>query len=480
MRILIASSEIHPYSKTGGLGDMVGALAKALAKDGHRVGVVTPLYRGVRQKFPGLQKLDWLMDLPFGDERIQGEVWFLELNPRLTIYFIDKPEFFDRAGLYMETGWGYTDNAERFTFFSKAVVQLARYLPWQPEVVHLHDWQVGLVPAMIRDQQENAGWVNPPRTLFTIHNLAYQGLFAKPLFGLANLPPGYFSPAGLEFFGGFNCMKAGIIFSDIITTVSPRYAREITTEAFGCGLDGILRQRQDRLVGILNGVDYDEWNTEKNPFLPHAYSVKNLAGKTADKQALQKEMGLPENPAVPLFGNISRLVDQKGTDLLLGGLEEMLPGEMQFVFLGSGDPLLEAACRKLTARFPGKVALKIGFDQPLSHRIEAGCDFYLMPSKFEPCGLNQMYSLRYGTVPVVRRTGGLDDSVVDFQENPGKANGIKFEEYSSRALARAIRKSLAIYHEPPLYRKFRQNGMRADFSWERTAKIYTRLYAQEA
>lgn len=476
MRILLASSEIHPYSKTGGLADMVGALGKALARQGHQVGLVTPLYRGVREKFPDLQQLDWWLEVAWGEGRQGGAVYFRQPEKNLTIYFIDRPDFFDRGGIYTEQGQGYLDNPERYLFFSKAVVHLANYLPWQPQVLHLHDWQTALAAPLVHHQRQQAAPVNLPRTLLTIHNLAYQGICEARVFALTNLPPGYWLPEGCEFFGACNFLKGGIEFADLLTTVSPRYAREITTEAFGCQLDGVLRRRAGDLVGILNGVDYEEWNTERNPWLRHPYSWRNLAGKALNKQELQREMGLPETPQAPLYGNISRLVDQKGTDLLLGALEEMLATGIQFVFLGSGDPLLEAACRRLAARFPAQVAVRIGFDQPLSHRIEAGCDFYLMPSRFEPCGLNQMYSLRYGAVPIVRRTGGLDDSVVDYSDDPRRANGIKFQEYTSRALARAMRKSLALYQEPALLRRYRIHGMKADFSWDRTAGQYTALY----
>jgi len=478
MRILLASSEIHPYSKTGGLADMVGALGKALARQGHHIGLVTPLYRGVGALHGGLQTFDWWLEVPWGAARQQGRVLFLQPEPNLAVYFIDRPDYFDRAGIYLEGGAGYADNDLRYLFFSKAVWHLAAYLPWQPQVVHLHDWQTALAAPMLHHWRHHVAAAHQPRTLLTIHNLAYQGVFGASLFALANLPPAYWWPNGCEFYGACNCLKGGIEFADTLTTVSPRYAREITTEAFGCQLDGVLRRRAHQLTGILNGVDYDEWNTTHNPHLPHPFSWRDLAGKAANKLALQREMGLPERPDVPLFGNISRLVDQKGTDLLLGALEEMLSGDLQFVFLGSGEPVLEAACRKLAARYPARVAVKIGFDQPLSHRIEAGCDFYLMPSRFEPCGLNQMYSLRYGTVPIVRRTGGLDDSVVDYLDDPRRANGIKFQEYSSRALARAMRKALALYHEPPLLRRYRINGMKADFSWDRTALEYTALYQQ--
>jgi starch synthase len=280
----------------------------------------------------------------------------------------------------------------------------------------------------------------------------------------------------VEFYTYMNCLKAGIAFADQITTVSPRYAREITTPEFGCGLDGLLRQRHRVLHGILNGVDYDEWNTAHNPFIKHPYTPEDLEGKTSGKLELQAELGLPPDKSIPLFGNIGRLVEQKGVDIQLGALEEMLGTDMQFVLLGSGAEPFENAYRKLALRYPSKVAVRIGYDQGLSHRIEAGCDFFLMPSRFEPCGLNQMYSLRYGTVPVVRITGGLDDSVLDVSEDLEKADGIKFAEYSSRALARSIRKALALYSAPELMRHYQLNGMTADFSWEQTAKKYVEAY----
>jgi starch synthase len=352
-------------------------------------------------------------------------------------------------------------------------VNLARHLPSRPDIIHLHDWQAGLVPLLMQHEKLVAGWGNMPSTCLTIHNLAYQGTFPAADYSLTNLPMDYFNPNGVEFYGQLNCLKAGIVYADLITTVSPRYAREITTPEYGCGLDGLLRNRRDALVGILNGVDYDEWNTEHNSFLKHPYSVENLSGKAADKLELQKELGLPADETVPLFGTVSRLADQKGVDIQFGALEEMLGANMQFVLLGSGSPVFEQAYRDLAKRYPAKVAVRIGFNHGLSHRIEAGCDFFLMPSRFEPCGLNQMYSLRYGTIPIVRITGGLDDSVVDISEDADHANGIKFSEYSTRALAKAIRKALTLYHEPELLNQYRSSAMTADFSWERTAKQYT-------
>jgi starch synthase len=476
MRLLLASSEVHPYSKSGGLADMVAALAKALGRAGHQVGLVTPLYRGIRERFPKIQWFDYQIDLPLAADRAQAEVWTIQPSEGVTVYFIHRPEFYDRPGLYSEGGWDYPDNAQRFVFFSKCVAHLARYLPWQPELVHVHDWQIGLVPLFLLHQRSHEGWAHPPRTCLTIHNLAYQGSFPRTQYAYTNLLPDYFNPDGVEFWGQMNCLKAGISYADLLTTVSPRYAREITTVEFGCGLDPALRARQDSLVGILNGVDYDEWNTTANPHLKFAYSADDLTGKAANKCELQKELGLPVNGALPLFGSITRLADQKGVDIQIGALEEMLSADMQFVLLGSGSQEFERAYLSLASRYPRKVAVRLGYDQALSHRIEAGCDFFLMPSRFEPCGLNQMYSQRYGTIPIVRVTGGLDDTIIDVTEDERKADGIKFREYSVRALAKAIRKSLVLYQTPKLLAHMRGNAMRADFSWSRTGSEYVRAY----
>ncbi len=479
MKILLASSEVYPFSKTGGLADMVGALGRALVNAGHEAVIVTPLYRGIREKHPAMRRVDWHFDLPLGLHNSTAELWELTRAGEAKIYFIDHPGYFNRAGIYLENNISYADNAERYIFFSKCVTHLARYLPWRAEVVHIHDWQVALVPAMIL-QQKNEGWGNPPATCLTIHNLAYQGVFPPEAFALTNLSGDFFAPDGVgaEYHGLLNCLKGGIVYADSITTVSPRYAREITTEELGCGLDGVLRENASKLTGILNGVDYNEWNTTKNSHLFKSYTVARMAGKQINKLELQRQVALPVDEKIPLFGTISRLAEQKGVDIQLGALEEMLNSNIQFVQLGSGSPEYERGYRDLAARFPGKVAAQFGYDENLSHRIEAGCDFFLMPSRFEPCGLNQMYSLRYGTIPVVRATGGLDDSVIDYGQSATTANGVKFFEYSSRALAKAIRKALAIYAEPKLFRQFRRNAMKADFSWDKTVGEYIKIYSQ--
>ena len=455
MNILHASSEVFPYSKTGGLADATAALARAQAAAGHTVTLVTPLYRSIRDAFPGLE--------PLGQAEPPARVWRLEPEPNLTVLFVDQPEWFDRDRLY-----GHADDAERFIFFSKCVSRLAK----RTEIVHAHDWQSGLVMPLLTDV--------PVGKVFTIHNAAYQGRFPADKFELTGLPESFFDWRQLEFHGDVSFLKGGIVCADLVTTVSPRYARELLTEEYGCGLKGVFQSRGDALVGVLNGVDYTEWNTTDNPHLAAAYSGDSPGGKAANKRALQRELGLPELADVPLLGNISRFTDQKGIDILLGALEELLGGGVvfQFVGLGSGDPLLEQAMSGLAKRHPDRVAVQIGYDTGLAHRIEAGSDFYVMPSRFEPCGLNQLYSLRYGSVPVVRATGGLDDSVIDLGQGDALATGIKFTDYSAEALGQALGRALALYARPKRLAKVRDNGMRADFSWGQTTAEYERLYAK--
>ncbi|KAB2662372.1 MAG: glycogen synthase, partial [Verrucomicrobia bacterium] len=431
MHVLLAASELHPFSKTGGLADAVAALAQAVARSGIRVSVVTPLYRGIAARFPGIRPSDWRFDVPMGARLVPGSFRCFEATPNLTYWFVDQPGYFDRAGLYNEAHRDYPDNPARFLFLAKSALLLARHHPEPPAIVHAHDWQLGMLPLLVHHGRVSGGWPGAPRTVFTIHNLAYQGSFPVEAWSLTNLPLGWFHLESAAHFGRLNFLKGALCLADSLTTVSPRYAEEICTPEYGCGLEGVLRRRGHDLTGILNGVDYAEWNTTSNPALPHAYDAFHLAGKAANKAALQAELGLPVRDDIPLFGNITRLTEQKGCDLVLGALEALLPDEQfQFAVLGNGDPLLEASFGSLAARFPRQVVARIGFDAKLAHRIEAGSDFYVMPSRFEPCGLNQMYSLRYGAVPVVRATGGLDDSVVDPRADADLATGIKFTDIS--------------------------------------------------
>lgn len=477
MHVLLVASEFHPYSKTGGLADAAGALARWLARAGVQVSVVTPFYRMVQRKAPTLQRPGWRFAIPLEDSLVEGEFHVAHTEPNLRIWFVEQPEFFDRAELYNEGIQDYPDNAERFVFFSKAAVLLARYLPDPPQIVHCHDWQTGLVPLFIQYQRTTTVWKNPPRTLFTIHNLAYQGWFPPSVWGLTNLPDSWFHLESASHFGRFNFLKAGLCLADFLSTVSRTYADEITTPEFGCGLDGLLGRRRSDLVGILNGVDYGEWNTSNNPALAYSFGPDALDGKTEIKKALQSELGLPVLPECPLFSNISRLTWQKGCDFLYEALEALLPdNSFQFVGLGNGDPDLETALSELASRHPEKVAAHVGFNAALAQRLEAGSDFFIMPSRFEPCGLNQMYSLRYGAIPLVRATGGLEDSVVDPRDDANTATGIKFHEPTAAALAHAVRKALALYENPEAYRFIQRNGMQADFSWERRVREYIRLY----
>ncbi|MCW5557701.1 MAG: glycogen synthase GlgA [Verrucomicrobiae bacterium] len=478
MHLLHAASELHPFSKTGGLADMVAALTRTLARAGHTVEVVTPLYRGLAERFRNLQPAEWRFDVRLGAGLVPGAFWRADPEPGLRLWFVDQPGFYDRPGLYNAHQVDYPDNAARFTFLSKAALLLARHLTPRVDLVHGHDWQTGLLPLLVHHARVAQEWSEAPRTLFTIHNLAYQGWFSPEDWSLTNLPDSWFHLESALHHGHWNCLKGGLAVADALTTVSPTYAREIRTPEYGCGLDGLLRRREAELTGILNGVDYAEWNTTANPALPHAYDAEHLEGKAANKRELQQELGLAPREDLPLFANISRLTDQKGADLQLDAVESLLAAgqPFQFALLGSGHPGLEASYRDLAQRHPGTVAATIGFDPELAHRIEAGADFFLMPSRFEPCGLNQLYSLRYGTVPIVRATGGLEDSVVDPRDQLEQATGIKFREPNALALANAIRKGLRLYPHSDLLTHFRRNGMQADFSWEKQAREYLELY----
>ena len=455
---------------------MVAALGKYLGAAGVRVGMVTPLYRGLLEQFEGIRKTARTVDVVLGNRVERGTIFEYEASENFTIYFVDHVHFFQRTGIYGEHSQDYPDNAERFLFLSKVLLKLSFELPWRPNLVHVHDWPVAMYPALLAQALSEGDVSDPPKTLCTIHNLAYQGLFPPSQVPLTNLDTRFFTPSGMEYYEKMNFLKAGIVYSDHVSTVSPSYAEEILTEEFGCGLEGVLGQRKKNLSGILNGVDYSEWNTTSNEFLNFRYSEDRMTGKTKEKKQLQSELGLPLDAKVPMFGMISRLVEQKGVGPLVEALQQSLNHRMQFVLLGSGDPELERQMQELQQRFPNKVAVKIGYDVGLSHRIEAACDFYLMPSRFEPCGLNQLYSLKYGTIPIVHAAGGLRDSVVDESEDESAATGIKFNEFNSAAVLEGIYRGLRLYKKSTLFKEYRKRGMAADFSWDRTALAYIELY----
>jgi len=469
MKVLFCVSEAVPYAKTGGLADVAGALPAALRRKGLDVRVVMPRYRGVDRN--GLEPVQQVYSV-IGGTAIEGAVWTGTPSDGVPHYFLEQPSLYDRAGLYGEVGRDYEDNLVRFAFFCQSALGLM-HNTWKPDLVHCHDWHAALIPAYLRAHR------NPLPTLFTVHNLAHQGIFPREQFPLVCLPPETFSPDGLEFYGNVNIMKAGLVYSHALSTVSETYAREIQTEEFGMGLDGLLRVRSADLFGILNGVDYAQWDPGVDPHIPARYHAGDLTGKARCKAALQQEMGLPVQPYAPLIGTVARLAPQKGFDLVAAALDAILATGAQVVILGTGEPAFEEAFRAASARFPQQLRAIIGFDEGLAHRIEAGADIFLMPSRFEPSGLNQLYSLRYGTPPVVRRTGGLADSIVDaMPENLhlGRANGFVFDDYTPEALVEAIERAVAAYRDPGVWWPLQQVGMRADFSWDSVAGRYLDLY----
>ena len=475
VKILFLASEVTPYSKTGGLGDVAGALPAALAELGHEVVVATPHYTTVRAREP-LDKLDRTLALrfPFGTEVATYSV--ANPRPRQRILFVGNARFFARSGLYGDQRGDYPDNHRRFAFFTMASISACALLEFWPDVVHLNDWQTGLGAVALR-RGYRATPLEGARSVFTIHNLAYQGMFPKRAMDELGLPWELFVPTGLEFYDQLSFLKAGIAFSDALTTVSPGYAQEIQTPEAGWGLDGLLRIRNHVLYGILNGVDVQEWNPGKDRYLPYHYGADDLSGKAKCKAALLNDFRLSRGGGErgpPVFGIVSRLVAQKGFDILLPALSWLLEQDVRFVGLGSGEIRFEQGLRSLQRRFPEKAGLFIGYDSALAHLIEAGSDFFLMPSLYEPCGLNQMYSLLYGTIPVVRRVGGLEDTVIDLDERGG--NGIKFGPFDPGALVGAMRRALALYADEPRFQAVRVRGMRTDFSWKHAAREYESVY----
>lgn len=466
MRIAMISPEAVPFSKTGGLADVAGALPRALAEQGVNVIVVTPFYRTVRAG----EKLPVQV---FGSDVYQAVL----PGSSVKVFFIRRDEYFDRDHLYGTPQGDYPDNCARFSFFCRASLELLRRITFEPHIVHAHDWQSGLVPLYMKSQFDT--YFKHARSVFTIHNLAYQGLFDPKEWPLLQLDWKYFNWRELEFYGKINFLKAGIVFADAVTTVSPTYAKEIQTQEYGCGLDGVLRERKSALHGILNGVDYSEWNPKTDKLIPHNYSETSLAGKAKCKEHLQKKMNLPALKDVPLIGMVGRLVEQKGIDLFAKIAEQLTKDRVQFAILGTGNPHYQDVLTKLGRQYPEHFSVRIGFDNPLAHEIEAGSDMFLMPSRYEPCGLNQIYSLKYGTIPIVRKTGGLADTVVDVSTeslSAGAGTGFVFEEYSPQALYGCIQRALAYYRDRAAWKKLVKNAMKQDFSWGRSAREYLRLY----
>ncbi len=478
--ILFCASEAAPFAKTGGLADVCGALPMMLSRQGHDVRLVLPYYRSTRFSGVPTIRMDQSVQIAMSGKMLTCPVLRSTMDG-VTVYLIEQNAYFDREQLYGVGADDYPDNLERFTCFSKAALALCRRLGWYPDIVHCHDWQASLVAAYVDQVRLREPSLLPhTSTVLTIHNIGYQGLFPKSQFPITDLGAETFVPERVEFYGQANLLKAGIVYADGLTTVSPTYAREIQTPEFGCGLDGVLRDRRDRLIGILNGADYGVWSPELDAFIPQRYSAGDLAGKAVCKAKLQESSGLAKRAETPLIGIVSRLADQKGFDLLAKVLDELMQMELQLVILGAGDKSYETMFGDVAHRFPGKLAVHVKFDNALAHLIEAGSDMFLMPSRYEPCGLNQLYSLKYGTVPVVRRTGGLADTVVDWTPATaaaGAATGVVFESYTPEALVGAVRRALELYASRQAWRRLMLNGMHQDFSWNRSAGEYARLYA---
>jgi starch synthase len=476
MRILFVSSEMVPFSKTGGLADVAGGLTKALRKLGHEVATIVPYYKATRKKGFSIEDVDIPFAIPMSDREEYGEIFRLVQDDGSIVYFIGKEAYYDREQLYGTPQGDYPDNAERFIFFSKAALQACKVLKCRPDIVHCNDWQTGLVPVFLKTLQNTDPSFKKVATLFTIHNIAYQGLFWHLDMHLTNLSWDLFNPEGIEYYGKINLLKAGIVGSDIITTVSPRYAEEIQTPEFGYGLEGILRKRSGRLFGVLNGADYEEWNPETDKYLAANYSARDLSGKAKCKRDLLEHFGLPARNDAPLIGIVSRLADQKGFDILAEVMNDIVREGFQFVLLGTGEEKYHTLFNKMAKKHPDKVGIKLTFSNEIAHKIEGGADMFLMPSLYEPCGLNQMYSLKYGTAPVVRATGGLDDTIVDHPTSPKSGNGFKFHEYTSSALLEKLRQARKFYENKEEWKRIMLNGMTCDFSWDSSARKYAELY----
>ena len=472
MKVLFVSSEGLPYSKTGGLADVVEALPKALAQAGHEAVVLLPRYRGNKITVTVVSSVT----VALGDRLRFPAIAEGQSIEGVRYFFVDDPSFFDREQLYGDKSGDYSDNAERFAEFSRVAIEFAKRV-WLPDVIHCHDWQAALVPVLLRTHHLEDPVVRSMPVVLTIHNLAYQGLFPPTELLKIGLPQTLFAVDALEFYGKVNFLKGGLIYSDYLTTVSKKYAKEIQTPEYGAGLEGVIQSRADRLVGILNGVDYAIWSPEADTFIAQNYSAHNLEGKKVCKKNLLELFRLPaDNIDRPLIGIISRFVDQKGFDLIAKIAVDLMKENLALVALGTGLPEYEKMFKELAEKYPARVGVKIGYDNALAHRIEAGSDMFLMPSRYEPCGLNQIYSLRYGTVPVVRATGGLDDTIQNFDPKTEQGTGFKFEEYSGTALLATVRAALRAYRVPKSWRTLQLNGMSKDFSWKASAAAYVTVY----
>lgn len=476
MKVAMLASEVVPFAKTGGLADVAGALPKFLSPLGVELRVFLPYYRQTRKRNFPLRRVIDSLEMDWERGKVPFSVWEMR-EGTLSFLMIERDDFFNRDFLYGTPQGDYPDNGERFAFYSKAALESLKHLNFRPDVIHGHDWQAAIALVYLKFACAQDPFFAHTRSLFTIHNLAYQGVFPKDILGRIGLPDSLFNIDDLEFYGKVNYLKGGILYSTAVSTVSRRYSQEIQTPEFGYGLDGLLRKRQSRLFGILNGVDYADWNPATDKFITRPFDPTYLEGKKECKKDLLRAFGLDAaEEKTPIIGMVSRLAGQKGFDILCESLDGIFKTGAVLVILGTGDEIFQKALSSARKKSPGSLGLKIAYDEALSHKIYAGSDIFLIPSRYEPCGLTQMYSLRYGTVPVVRATGGLDDTIQEYDPAAGIGNGFKFQEYSASALLSSLKKALAVYQHKARWQKLVQTAMACDFSWETSTREYLRLY----
>ncbi|MBI5236407.1 MAG: glycogen synthase GlgA [Deltaproteobacteria bacterium] len=472
--VIIVSSEAVPFSKTGGLADVSGALAVALKRAGCKAALFLPFYRETALGGFEIENTGLTVKAPLAGRVITAEV-LRTSHEGVPVYFIRCDEFFDRTYLYGTPERDYFDNLERFTFFSRGVIEALKARGFAPDIIHCNDWQTGLVPACIKDIYGLDPHFTNTKTVFTIHNIAYQGIFPQNgFFALTGLSERLYASDGMEFWGKLSLLKAGLVYSDAITTVSRTYSEEIQTIESGCGLDGVLRERKAVLHGVLNGVDYDEWNPETDKLIPTNFSVRFMSGKAECRKALLKEFGLKAKVSTPVIAMITRLAEQKGFDILLDAMSKLMDADVALLILGSGEARYRLLLEEAALRYPKKLSVKIAFDKRLAHLVEAGADIFLMPSRYEPCGLNQIYSLKYGTIPIVRATGGLEDTVKDY--SIGKGTGFKFKDYSANALIDKVSEACSVFKDKKEWGALQKRAMSEEFSWERAAGEYIGIY----
>jgi starch synthase len=483
VNILFATAEAAPFCKTGGLGDVCGALPLELARLGHKPTVIIPAFRQARRAGIPIESTGAYVDVPIGQKTVRGNILRSQLpGSDVPVYLVDQDDYYDRPQLYREEGEDYRDNCERFTFFCRAALEAIPLLNLEVDLVHCHDWCAGLIPAYIKTLFADRDPFDRLPSILTIHNLAYQGNFWHWDMALTGLDWKYFNWRQMEYYGNLSFLKTAIAFADALTTVSPTYAKEILTPPLSCGMEGALQHRSADLSGIINGVDYEQWDPATDRYLgEHRYGVDDFrAGKEACKAELQRLMDLPERPDVPLLAAVGRLADQKGFDLIVRVMRHWgAHVDAQWVVLGTGEPKYHQALSQMAAEFPEKIAVRLEFSDELAHRIEAGADMFVMPSQYEPCGLNQLYSLKYGTVPVVRATGGLKDTVVDATPATlanGTATGFAFEDYTSLALAETLHRACRLYAERSTWTQLVETGMQQDWSWRTSAEQHVQLY----